>query len=128
MIRLTKEQILLLHKSLIEKFGGVEGIRDENLLDSALNAPFQTFGGQDLYFSLLKKGARLGYGLIKNHPFVDGNKRLGTHAMLTFLKANKLKLTCSNEDLIDIIFGVADNSVTYEKFLNWLEAHTENEN
>ncbi len=125
MIRLTKKQILTLHKILIEKFGGVTGIRDEKLLDSAVNAPFQTFGGEDLYSTLIEKAARLGYGLIKNHPFLDGNKRAGTHAMLVFLKINRAELNCSDKDLIDIIFGVADNSVTYEEFLNWLEANTD---
>ena len=125
MIQLTKKQILMLHKILIEKFGSVNGIRDENLLDSAVNAPFQTFGGEDLYSTLIEKAARLGYGLIKNPPFLDGNKRTGTHAMLVFLKINRAELNCGEEDLIDIIFGVADNSVTYEEFLNWLEANTD---
>ena len=73
--------------------------------DSAVNAPFQTFGGEDLYSTLIEKAARLGYGLIKNHPFLDGNKRAGTHAMLVFLKINRAELNCSDKDLIDIIFG-----------------------
>jgi len=123
MIYFTKNQILLLQKILIQQFGGVFGIRDENLLDSAVETPFQTFGGQDLYPTLIEKSARLAYGLIKNHPFLDGNKRIGAHAMLTFLKANNFILNCTDDELIKIIFGVADNSLTYEKFLNWLESH-----
>ena len=127
MIRLTKNQILLLQKILIQKFGGISGIRDEKLFDSAVETPFQTFSGQSLYPSITEKAARIGYGLIKNHPFLDGNKRIGLHAMLVFLKANNFSLNCTDSELIKIIFGVADNSITYEKFLNWLEAHI-NEN
>ena len=128
MIRISKNQILRLHKNLIDKFGGINGIRDEKLFDSAISSPFQTFGGQDLYPTLAEKAARLGYGLVKNHPFLDGNKRIGTHTMIVFLKANGINLKCSNTDLIHEILSVADNSVAYEDFLNWLEAHIQNEN
>ena len=72
MIRLTKSQILLLHEQLITETGGSSGLRDEGMLDSALNAPFQTFGKEDMYPSLQQKAARLCFGLVKNHPFVDG--------------------------------------------------------
>lgn len=127
MKRPNKKQILKLHSDLIKTSGGIDGIRDENLLNSAIETPFQTFDGQDLYPTLIEKAARLGYGLIKNHPFLDGNKRIGTHAMLAFLEINGTKINYSEDELIKIIFGVADNSVTYEEFLNYLEAHT-NEN
>lgn len=123
----NKKRILKLHSDLIKKFGGLDGIRDENLFESAIENPFQTFGGKDLYPTLIEKAARLGYGLIKDHPFFDGNKRIGTHAMLVFLEINKIKVNYNDEDFIKIIYGVADNSVTYEDFLNWLEVHT-NEN
>ena len=82
---LLKEQIVLLHSELIRRYGGSDGIRDEGLLESSVNLPFQTFGGADLYPSLLEKAARLAYGLINNPPFIDGNKRIGAHAMLVFL-------------------------------------------
>ena len=124
MKRPNKKRILKLHGDLIKIFGGIDGIRDENLLDSAIETPFQTFGGQDLYPTLTEKAARLGYGLIKNHPFLDGNKRIGTHAMLTFLDINGAEIEFDEDELIKIIFNVADNSITYEEFLNWLEAHT----
>lgn len=75
MKRLSKEQVLKLHSQLIESFGGSDGVRDENLLDSALESPFQTFDGEELYPTLQAKAARLGYGLIKNHCMIDGNKR-----------------------------------------------------
>lgn len=127
MKRPNKKRVINLHSDLIKSFGGVFGIRDENLLESAIETPFQTFGGKDLYPSLIEKAARLGYGLIKNHPFFDGNKRIGTHTMLSFLEINGVKINFDAEELIEIIFGVADNSVTYEEFLNWLEVNT-NEN
>ena len=92
MIRLSKSQILLIHDQLISETGGSSGLRDEGMLDSALNAPFQTFGGEDVYPSLQKKAARLCFGLVKNHPFVDGNKRIGAHAMLVFLALNGIEL------------------------------------
>lgn len=88
MIRLSKPQILLLHEQLIAETGGSSGLRDEGMLDSALNAPFQAFGGEDVYPSLQQKAARLCFGLVKNHPFVDGNKRIGAHVMLVFLALN----------------------------------------
>ena len=81
---LSKRQILLLHQQLVDETGGSPGLRDEGLLDSALNAPFQAFGGTSAFSSLQQKAARLCYGLVKNHPFVDGNKRIGAHAMLVF--------------------------------------------
>ena len=123
---LTKTQILILQKILVGKFGGIDGIRDENLLDAAISAPFQTFGGQDLFPTLTEKAARLGFGLIKNHPFLDGNKRIGTHAMLVFLKINGVEILAADDDLTDTIYAAA-GSMTYENFLNWLEAHTQNE-
>ncbi len=98
---LTKRQILLLHSALIQQSGGADGIRDEGLLDSAVNTPFQTFADQELYPSLLEKAVRLGFGLICNHPFIDGNKRIGTHAMMVFLDINQMTLSYENDDLIE---------------------------
>ncbi len=92
MIRLTKEQVLMLHTQLIESTGGCDGIRDEGLLDSALESPFQSFSGEELYPSVQAKAARLCYGLVKNHAMMDGNKRIGVHAMLVFLAVNGYEL------------------------------------
>ena len=89
---LSKEQVILLHESLIKAFGGHPGLRDEGLLDSALAAPFQSFSGESAYPSPQAKAARLGFGIIRNHPFVDGNKRTGTHVMLVFLALNGIEL------------------------------------
>ncbi len=120
---LTKQQVLILHKMLIEQSGGSPEIRDDGLLESALNAPFQSFGDTDLYPSLLEKAARLGYGLIKNHPFVDGNKRIGTHAMLSFLDINHAELAYSDEELISLILGIAAGKYDDKHLLNWLQQH-----
>ena len=91
MKRLSKEQILMLHSQLIEQTGGTTGVRDFNLLESAIETPFQVFDGVELYPTIQAKGARLGYGLIQNHCMLDGNKRLRTHAMLVFLALNGIE-------------------------------------
>lgn len=120
MIKLTKEQILKLHNLLLAKTGGSEGIRDEGLLDSAINAPFQTYNNEELYPSTQKKAARLCFNLIKNHAFIDGNKRVGIMSMLVFLEVNGITIKCSDNDLIKIGIGVADGSIDEEYILNWI--------
>lgn len=125
MRRLSKRQVLLLHDQLLSQSGGLQGVRDEGLLESALEAPFQAFGDTDAYPSLQQKAARLGYGLIKNHPFVDGNKRIGTHVMLVFLALNGVELSYSQKELSDIILAVATGEKGYEDILNWLLKHQE---
>lgn len=120
MKRLTTEHIKLLHHILLEETGGLDGIRDENLLESAVYSPFQTFGGTFVYPTLERKAARLGFSLIKNHPFADGNKRTGIMAMLSFLELNGIELDCDNDELIRIGFGVADGTVNDEQLLQWI--------
>ena len=107
MIRLSKPQILLLHEQLIAETGGSSGLRDEGMLDSALNTPFQTFAGKDVYPSLQQKAARLCFGLVKNHPFVDGNKRIGAHVMLVFLALNGIELQHTQAELSEVILQLA---------------------
>ena len=123
MIRLSKPQILLLHEQLIAETGGSSGLRDEGMLDSALNAPFQTFGGEDVYPSLQQKAARLCFGLVKNHPFLDGNKRIGAHAMLVFLALNGIELQYIQTELSDIILQLASSTIQSSDLLNWILAH-----
>ncbi len=122
---LTKRQVLMLHASLIAESGGCDGIRDEGLLDSAINSPLQSFAGEDLYPTVLEKAARLGFGLIRNHPFIDGNKRIGTHAMLVFLAVNGITLSYEDDDLIRIILSVAAGELDDTGLLNWLQRHIE---
>lgn len=123
MKRLTKNQVLLLHHELIAESGGSNGIRDEGLLDSALNAPFQTFDNEPVFPSLQYKAARLGYGLIKNHSFIDGNKRIGTHAMIIFLAINGIELQYGQKELYEIILKVASNEATLEDLTQWILEH-----
>ena len=122
---LSKRQILMLHTALIAQTGGIDGVRDEGLLDSAINAPFQTFAEQDLYPTVLEKAARLGFGLISNHPFLDGNKRIGAHAMLTFMGVNQINLCCTDEELTSLILQVASGRLDYDGMLEWLKSHLE---
>ena len=123
MKKLTKEQIIMLHSALVERFGGQDGLRDEGMLDSALNTPFQTFSGSELYPDLLSKAARLAFGLIANHPFIDGNKRIGTHAMLIFLRLNNIELEYDDDDLITLILGTAAGENDDKTILEWLKKH-----
>lgn len=120
MIKLTKDNILTLYKIMVYNTGGTIGIRDTSLLESALNAPFQTFGDEELYPSIIEKASRLCYGLIKNHPFIDGNKRIGVYAMLVFLESNNLNLNFSDEEIINIALKTADSTYSYEDILGIL--------
>lgn len=120
---LSKNQVTALHSALIREFGGIDGIRDEGLLESALAAPFQTFGGEPVYPSLQAKAAQLGFGLIRNHPFVDGNKRIGAHTMLVFLAVNGIELRYEQQDLIDIVLSVAAGQIDRQGLLQWILDH-----
>ena len=123
MIILTKKQVLQMHSQLIEKFGGEIGIRDEALLDSALQSPFQTFDGEDLFPSIQAKAARLGFGLIKNHCMIDGNKRIGAHSMLVLLALNGIELKYTQKDFYEIILDVASGEKEYDDLLEWVLEH-----
>lgn len=120
---LSKSQILLLHKQLVDATGGTHGLRDEGLLESALTAPFQSFAGQGAYPSLQQKAARLCFGLVKNHPFIDGNKRIGAHVMLVFLALNGIQLSYTQSELSDVILRLADGQIGYDALLEWLLDH-----
>ena len=123
MIKLSKEQILLLHSQLVKETGGSDGVRDFNLLESAVNTPFQSFEGTELYPTIQAKATRLGYGLIKNHCMIDGNKRIGTHAMLIFLALNGIELSYTQEELYNTILDVAASNISYEELLEWVLDH-----
>ena len=99
MIKFSKEKILLLHRILAEATGGGIGVRDDALLDSALESAFAGYGDQEFYPSKEEKGARLGYALISNHAFVDGNKRIGIYVMLSFLEMNGIRIHCTDDEL-----------------------------
>ncbi len=123
MIRFSEEKVLLLHQLMVAETGGSNELRDIGLLDSALEGIFQTFGGEELYPTKEEKGARLGYTLISNHAFVDGNKRIGMYVMLTFLEVNGIHMDCTNEDVVEAGLGVASGEMNYEELLVWVKTH-----
>ena len=123
MITLEKRQIIMLHEQIIQETGGGHGVRDEGLLDSALAAPFQEAFGTVVYPSIQQKAARLAYGLIMNHPFVDGNKRIGVHAMLVLLALNGIELQFEQDELSNEILLIASSTEGYEHLLDWIISH-----
>lgn len=126
MIKFDKEKVLLLQQLVIESSGGGAGIRDFGLLDSAIESAYQTFGGVELYPTKEEKGARLGYNLVSNHAFVDGNKRIGLLVMLSFLAINGINLKYTDEELVFIGLSLADGKMTYEELLSWVISHKQN--
>ncbi len=123
MIRISKKQVIAYHAYLIERFGGMPGIRDEGMLASALSAAFATFDGDLLYPDPRQRAAKLVQGLICNHPFNDGNKRIGVGVMGIYLKAEGILLQASNEELIEFGLHVATDS-NLECIIDWIHAHT----
>ena len=123
MRRLTKRQILKLHEDIAVISGGSAELRDTALLESALAAPWQEFAGIVEYPTIEEKAARLGFGLIANHPFVDGNKRIGAHAMLVFLAVNGVALCYEQDELVDVIMKLAQGNFGCEELLAWIRAH-----
>ena len=123
MIKFSKEKVLLLHQIMAEATGGSVGVRDEGLLDSALEGAFSGFGDREFYPTKEEKGARLGYTLISNHAFVDGNKRIGVYIMLSFLEMNGIRLQCTDDELVDIGLSVASGKMKYEELLQWVLDH-----
>ena len=123
MIKFSQEKVLLLHKLLIEQTGGSDGIRDLGLLDSALEAAYATFGGKELFPSKEEKAARIGVGLVSNHAFVDGNKRIGMYVMMTFLEVNGIPLEATDEEVVDTGLRLAERKMQYEELLQWIRDH-----
>ena len=123
MIGLSKDQIILLHNMIYERYGGDVGILNENMLDSALQTPFQTFGGVDLIPDTKEKIVRLAYGLIKNHAFRDGNKRIGALVLLMLLELNGYHVKATNAEFADIIMGVAASEKDEDDLLKWVDKH-----
>ena len=117
MIALDKEQVKRLHQKLLVATGGLDGIRDEGMLDSALSVPFQTFDGVELFPSTVAKIARIAYGLVCNHPFVDGNKRIGTYVMMVLLELNHIEANFTDNDIIHIGFELANRKMSDKQLL-----------
>ena len=120
MIKFSNEKVLLLHKLITEETGGDPNVRDIAMLDSALESAFQTFDGEELYPTKEEKAARIGFSLISNHAFVDGNKRIGMYILLTFLETNGIKIRPTNEEVARVGLSVADGKMKYEDLLKWI--------
>ena len=123
MIKFSREKIKLLHQLMAEATGGSIGLRDEGLLDSAIEGAFATFDGAELYPSKEEKAAKLGHSLISNHAFIDGNKRIGVYVMLSFLELNGIHIEADDEDVVQLGLGVADGSMDQTAVLQWIKAH-----
>ena len=120
MIKFSREKVLLLHQIISEATGGDPNLRDMGLLDSALESAYQTFDGKELYPTKQEKAARIGYSLISNHAFVDGNKRIGMYVLLTFLETNGIRINPTNEDVARVGLAVASGEMGYDDLLKWI--------
>ena len=124
MIRyLTFTEVIDIHCRLIELFGGIDGIMDVEALKSSIEQPRMTFGGVELYTTITEKAAILGFSIIMNHPFVDGNKRTGHAAMEIFLMLNGYEIDASTDEQEQIILDVAAGNLEKDEFTEWLQTH-----
>ena len=123
MIKLTLSEVYELHEKLIAITGGSPGIRDKGLLESAVFGCYQSFGGVDFYPTVIEKAARIAYAISKNHPFVDGNKRVAVTAMLLILRLNGIVLSFKQQELVALGLGIADGSLSYNDIVNWINRH-----
>ena len=123
MTKFSKDKVLLLHQYIAAETGGSVGLRDEGLLESALEGAFATFEGKELYPTKEEKAARIGASLVSNNAFLDGNKRIGMYVMLTFLEVNGIRGECTDEDIVRAGLSLADGSMDYEKLLDWIREH-----
>lgn len=118
----SREEVLAIHAATIERFGGLGGLRDEGLLDPALAQPFQTFGGADLYPSAIDKACRYAFGIISNHPFLDGNKRTGAALLGAYLRMSGVDFRPVHAAFLKVMLGVADGSVSYDALVEWTKS------
>jgi death-on-curing protein len=123
-VYLSLKQIQLLHERQIRAFGGSPGLRDRGGLESAVTRPQMTFGGEDLYPDLAAKAAALMHSLVANHPFVDGNKRVGAITAELFLAINRVQLVASDQEIIATTLGVARGEVSAEALAIWIRQRT----
>ncbi len=123
MREITVEQVIILHSDMILETGGSDGIRDRGLLESAVNAPFQSFGGYDVYPTIYEKAARLGFGLTQNHAFIDGNKRIAALIVIEFLKINGIEIDCTEFELFSLFYKLAASEISFENLVDWIKTH-----
>lgn len=123
MILLTIQETITIHSKLITKTGGLDGIRDLNLLESAIASINNSFDNIEQYPTIEQKSARLAFGIINNHAFIDGNKRIGILTMLMTLKLNNIKISYTQQELINLGLSIANKSYNYENILKWIKDH-----
>lgn len=121
---LRLEDVFYYHDLVITSTGGDSGVRDRGLVESAYYSAFQSFGGVDLFETLEEKASRIGFGLAKNHGFVDGNKRVGCLVLASFLEMNGIILQCSSEELADMFYSIASGGSSYENLLSFVKRHS----
>jgi len=122
---LTVNEVLESYSRIIQQSGGLVGIRDMGALESAVAQPQMTFDGDELYPTIIEKASALGFSLIQNHPFADGNKRTGHAAMETFLVVNNYQINASTDEQVNAILKVASSEMSREEFTKWLRTHIE---
>lgn len=123
MIILTVDEVIKIHGRLIEKTGGLDGLRDRGLLESAIFSIASGFGDIEVYPTLEEKAARIAFGIVNNHAFLDGNKRIGILSMLMILRLNQIDIKYTQQELIALGLGVADGSISYDEILDWIISH-----
>jgi len=121
---ISLRQVLLLHEYMVRKYGGSSGVRDLNMLKSAVHRPFATFAGQDLYQNIYLKSGALIQSIVKNHPFLDGNKRTAFSASFIFLKNNGILITASQNKVVSLMVDVANKNLSVDEISSWLKKHT----
>ena len=123
MTKFSREKVLLLHQLIAQETGGEVGLRDQALLDAVLAAAFAGVADREFYPSKEEKAAKLGFDLISNHAFLDGNKRIGMYVMLTFLEANGIGVEADNEEVVSVGLAIASGTMKYEALLDWVRTH-----
>lgn len=113
------EEVLQLHEIAIEKFGGIKGVRDQKLLESAINRPFVTFGGEDLYKTVEEKASAVLESIIKNHPFHDGNKRTAYLVYRLFLMSESYDIQAAQEEKYEFVIDIASGKMTFDEIVSW---------
>ncbi len=121
---LYPKQVIYLYQQIIQQTGGTIALRDAGLLESAICRPQASFAGRDLYPDLFSKAAALGHSMILNHPFVDGNKRVGFEAMRLMLRLNGFDLRASEDTKYNMVLRIAEGRITEQAIADWLKAHS----
>lgn len=121
---ISLRQVLLLHEYMVRKYGGLSGVRDLNMLKSAVHRPFATFAGQDLYQDIYLKSGALIQSIVKNHPFLDGNKRTAFSATYIFLKESGILISTSQNTVVSLMVDVANKNLSVDEISSWLKKHS----